>query len=142
MNDETAIRAPRRLSSESPLLLTPLIDVVFLVVVFYMLSASFDISPALDVNVPEAATGTAVLDEELIVTILADGSLLVNGSPVSRDGFISRLRAEVAETDPESVLLQGDEEVPYRLLVDVMDRIRLAGLESVRLLTEPRPVPQ
>lgn len=142
MDEDTAVRAPRRLSAESPLLLTPLIDVVFLVVVFYMLSASFHISPALDVNLPEAATGTAVLDEELIVTIRSDGSLLVNGAPVSRDGFISRLQAQVTETNPESVLLQGDEEIPYRLLIDVMDRIRLAGLDSVRLLTEPRPVPQ
>ncbi len=128
----------RRTSAETPsLLLTPLIDVL-LVLICFVLSVSFQIQSAVEVKLPDASTGQLVTTETLTVAITRDGTLVLQGQSVTLDGFAAALRKVLAQDASSSAVLQGDEEIPYALLIGVMDALRSQGVLDISLLTETR----
>lgn len=129
----------RRAASESPpLLLTPFIDIL-LVLLCFVLAVSFHIRAAVDVKLPEAATGQLMTDDRITVSISRDSTLLLQGRPVTVEGLPAVLR-QVLKTSPRtaSAVIQGDEQIPYALLVQVMDALRAQGITDLSLLTEAR----
>jgi len=131
----------RRPPAESPgLLLTPFIDVL-LVLLCFVLSVSFQIQAAVDVKLPEAQTGQLVTSATLTVSISRDGNLVLQGQTVTLDGFSAALRQKLSPAvgkPVSSAVLQGDEEVPYALLIAVMDALRAQGITDISLLTQSR----
>jgi biopolymer transport protein ExbD len=135
------MRLPRRLDEEGGLVLTPLIDMVFLTLIFFMLNATLSLNPAIQVDLPEAYTAQAVLEEEIVVTISAAGEIFVGKSPVARERLSTELKKEMARLDSRRMILQADRNLPYRQLVEVMDLARLAGIDSVALVTGSKSLP-
>lgn len=129
----------RRRQEQTPfLLLTPFIDVL-LVLICFILSISFNIQFAVEVNLPESESGKMVLDKTLTVTILRDGNLVFQGKTAAIEGFPG-LVSEVLKKYPggtkPQVVISGDEEIPYSRLIQVMDVLRLQGLSDISLLTK------
>jgi biopolymer transport protein ExbD len=131
----------RRLEEGGILPLTPLIDVMFQVLLYYMLTSSVAINPALRIDLPEAYASMAAVEDEIVVTLGSSGSISVGARMVSEDQFVQALREEAARKGRSSVLLLGDASIPYRALVGVMDRARAAGIETISLGTLKAPVP-
>lgn len=126
----------RRRSSALPNL-TPLIDVVFLLLVFFMLTAHFVHQEAVIVDLPAAATGADVKgDEALTVTVDADGRIAVNGQAVPRAALADTLKPLLAGRDDKSVTIAGDELATLGVAISLLDAARNAGAEKVNLLTE------
>ncbi len=122
------------------LLLTPFIDVL-LVLLCFVLSVSFQIQAAVDVKLPDSETGQLVTTATLTVSIARDGTLVLQGQTVTLDGFSAVLHQKLAATRGtrvSSAVLQGDEEVPYALLISVMDALRAQGITEISLLTQSR----
>lgn len=130
----------RRRSIDTPsLLLTPFIDIL-LVLLCFVLAVSFQIRASVDVNLPDATTGELLTDDQLTLSISRDASLVVQGRQVTIEGLPAVLR-QVLATLPEgasSAVIQGDEQIPYALLVQVMDALRAQGVTDLSLLTESR----
>jgi biopolymer transport protein ExbD len=135
------MRLPRRLDDEGGLVLTPLIDMVFLTLIFFMLNATLSLNPAIQVDLPEAYTAQAVLEEEIVVSIPPGGELYVGRNPVSRERLSMELKKEMARLASRRMILQADQNLPYSRLVEVMDLARLAGIETVALVTAPKSLP-
>ncbi len=131
----------KRRTAESPsLLLTPFIDIL-LVLLCFVLAVSFQIRASVDVNLPDASTGELLTEELLTISISRDASLVVQGRPVTIDGLPAVLRqllAALPEGQAPSAVIQGDEQIPYALLVQVMDALRAQGVADLSLLTEAR----
>lgn len=129
----------KRSSAETPgLLLTPFIDIL-LVLLCFVLAVSFHIRAAVDVKLPEASTGQLMTDDRLTVSISRDSSLLLQGKPVTIEGLPAVLRQTLKNAPPTtSAVIQGDEQIPYALLVQVMDALRAQGVTDLSLLTESR----
>ena len=109
--------------------LTPLIDVVFILVIFFMLASSFVDWRSIDLSVPAgAATGTAE-DGALLVEVRADG-LRLSGEPVTLDG----LAARIAEAPDRHVLVRPAPLVGVQRVVAVLDRLAAAGAENLSLV--------
>ena len=117
---------------ELTLNLTPLIDVVFQLLIFFMVATTFqEPEESLDVELPPAASGEAREPEleELVIHLLRDGSCRLAGQEVDD-------AARAAERDPETpVTIRGDREVKHERVVSVMDACGLAGLRSLSLGT-------
>jgi biopolymer transport protein TolR len=130
-----------RRSAETPsLLLTPFIDIL-LVLLCFVLAVSFQIRAAVDVKLPEASTGQLMTDDHLTVSISRDSSLVLQGRPVTIEGLPAVLRQVLAKRPAgtsASAVIQGDEQIPYALLVQVMDALRAQGITDLSLLTEAR----
>ncbi len=135
---ESAVRLRRQPAETPSVLLTPLVDVL-LVLICFVLSVSFQIQSAVEVNLPDSSTGQLVTTETLTVAITREGSLILQGQTVTLDGFSAALR-QVLQQDgsPSNAVLQGDEEIPYALLIGVMDALRAQGVVDISLMTETR----
>lgn len=133
-------RLRRRTADNPSLLLTPFIDIL-LVLLCFVLAVSFQIRASVDVNLPDASTGELLTEQLLTISISRDATLVVQGRPVTIDGLPAVLR-QLLETLPEgappSAVIQGDEQIPYALLVQVMDALRAQGITDLSLLTEAR----
>src|SRR4030042_1171115 len=124
------MKLPRRLDDEGGLVLTPLIDMVFLTLIFFMLNATLSLNPAIQVDLPEAYTAQAVLAEEIVVTIPLGGEIYVGKNPVAPERLSTELKKEMARLGSRKMILQAHQNLPDRRLVEVMDLARRAGLRA------------
>lgn len=116
--------------------LTSLVDVIFLLLIFFLLTTTFVQQPTIDVNLPGAASAeTRVSDHELLVVLTGDGQVAVDGEVITLTALTARLRSARAQDAETTVLLQADEGVPHGQVVQVMDAARRVGLTRVAIAT-------
>jgi biopolymer transport protein ExbD len=136
------MRLKRRLEEDSGLVLTPLIDMVFLVVIFFMLNTTLSINPAITVDLPQAYTSQAVIEEEIIVTMTGSGEIYIGKQSVPRDRYAAELKKQMVRFQRTDIILQADALLPYRDVVEIMDLSRLSGVESISLVTAQKSLPE
>lgn len=115
----------------------PLIDIVFLLLVFFIYAMlSMAVHRGLPVALPTSSS--AKVDKHLIlsVTVKADGSVYLDGDPMSLGNLHQLLEARVATNPETGVLLFGDRTLSYQTLFNVLDEIRLAGVNRISLQAE------
>ena len=130
--------APPRLSNRSgrkrPLVsLTPLIDVVFILLVFFMLATSFLDWRAIDLDAPVQAAAGKASDNALLVEIRGQ-DLRLAGETVSLVGLARRLKERLAEKPDQRLLIQPADRVPLQRTVTVLDRLKAAGAANLTLV--------
>ena len=128
----------RRLKPRVTLDLTPLIDVVFQLVVFFMISSVFDVSPGIELELPDSSTSETVEVTELIVTVAGAEEVYLNRELVPLGALGERLRewGDGGRLSGESALLvEADGAVEYETIVRVLDEVRRGGLRAVNLIT-------
>jgi len=132
---------PQRLATKRrrrrPLIsLTPLIDVVFILLVFFMLASSFLDWRAVDLSTPAQAGTRSAMEGAILVEVRTDGVRLA-GQRVERDR-LGGLIAERLESDPEKrVLVKPDAGVVLQEAVEVLDRLSAAGVANLSLIRDP-----
>ena len=136
------MRLRRRLEEDGGLVLTPLIDMVFLVVIFFMLNTTLSINPAITVDLPEAYTAQAVIEEEIIVTMTGSGEIYIGEEPISRERYAAELKRQMVRLQRTDIILQADALLPYKEVVEIMDLSRLTGVESISLVTAQKSLPE
>lgn len=117
--------------------ITPLIDVVFLLLIFFMLTTSFLEPQALVLQLPEAKRSAPPTKDSIVVDIALDGAVKLNGAVLSLDSLTARIRSLVAGDPDPSVWIRAERKVPVQRTVDVMDRIRAAGSKNIKFVTRP-----
>ena len=118
--------------------LTPLIDVVFLLLIFFMVTTTF-LNPEreIDIDLPTADSAGAVESppEEIVINVRADGRIFVGGNAIEREPLIELLR-NAAQHDPETpVKIRGDRLARHESIVSVMDACGKAGLFNLAVGT-------
>jgi len=124
---------PRR--RHSGLDLTPLIDVVFLLIVFLILTANFQ-QPSLSLDLPGGSSEDDARERVVLVELDASGNLALDGVPVERAAFAGELDAALEQLDQRAVRLLADEHVEYGALLPIIEEIRAAGASAVDLVHE------
>ena len=109
--------------------LTPLVDTLFMLILFFVLTAAF-VQGRIDVNLPRVS-GSSIAGTPNVIVVQKDGSLLWNGKP-ARLEEVSNL-ARSASDKGQPILIAGDEEVYYGLVVSVLDSLQKVGIENVSL---------
>ncbi len=130
--------SPQR-SEDPDVNLTPMIDVVFLLLLFFMVSTSFIRESSLKVNLPEA-TGEAMLeqDQPIDIVIQADGQFLVNGEAlptVSREILQNVLKSVVGDNADPHIIISADADAQYQHIVTAMDTAQQLGYTKLTLAT-------
>lgn len=117
--------------------ISPLIDMVFILLIFFMVSTTFQKDMDIELNRPKASTARKSSTKAIRIYIAADGSTYMDGQPVRSWMIQSRVRDQLeASGDEASVLVVTDEGVPARKLIEVVDQARLAGATDVGVATE------
>ncbi len=117
-------------------MMTPMIDVVFLLLIFFMVTYTQAEKSAHNVRLPKSSTSKTVdVEKILVITLKKNGDIHVGEDKISRERIIPRLKNYIKSTGKKRVILRGDEYVPYGKLMKIMDLAKRAGIEIVSLST-------
>ena len=126
-------------AEELTLNLAPMIDVVFLLLIFFMVATTFvEREKEMGVDLPTAESGEESMRDldEIVINLMRDGVIRLNGEEVSEDGLEAALDL-AARTNPETpVTIRGDRDVVLQRVVAVMDACRIAGLTDIGMMTQ------
>jgi biopolymer transport protein ExbD len=133
--------ARRSFSSESgnadeDVNVTPLLDIVFIMLIFFIVTSTFVKEPGVDINRPEAATSTERRLASIIVAISEDDEIWINKERVELDEVKAIVEQLVRENPKGTAVVQADAKSKTRLLVEVVTQIRATGVEDVAVSTE------
>jgi biopolymer transport protein TolR len=113
---------------------TPLVDVVLVLLIIFMVTAPF-LQGGLEIDLPRVASRGLDVREGLVVSVRRDGTLAVGDRVVPRARFEEALARAGAARRP--VFLKADRQVPYGDVVELVSRLRRAGVSSLGLVTQP-----
>lgn len=113
--------------------LAPMVDMIFILLIFFIVTTSFVREAGLDVHRPEARTATAITSEPLILSVTADGSISLDGKTFDLRALRPRLDRFAVENPEGSVVVVADRDCPTGITVRVLDVCRLSGIHSVSL---------
>lgn len=128
----------RRRASTTPNL-TPLIDVVFLLLVFFMLTSHFVKEDTIKVDLPQTESGAPLKDQRQVKVVLDDhGRALIHEHYIEPDALADTLRRELEGTRDKVVRIRGDKAAALGAAVHVLDAARKAGAKGVDIVTEEK----
>jgi biopolymer transport protein ExbD len=133
------MRLARRSIKKARIEIIPMIDTIFFLLVFFMISTlSMSHYSGLPVNLPKAVSGQQPPSESAAVTIDADGKVTVDKQPIRIDQIGDLLKARLMKNPEILVLINADERVEHGLVVDAMDQARQAGVTKMAIAVKPR----
>lgn len=126
------------LQSESHLLdMAPLIDVVFQLLIFFMLTSSFIFQPGIKIHLPKAITSEVLHEQNLVITITGDNQIFLDNKLINRANLEERLK--VAAKNDLPLLIKADRKASLGKVVEIWDLCRALGISKVNIATSQEP---
>ncbi len=116
--------------------ITPLVDVVLVLLVIFMLTAPV-LQSGIEVSVPKTKTVKEITEQRLVVTINRDQEVFLGDKPVNLSELPSRLTQRGVDPSHQVIYLEADERVPFGAFASVMDAVKQAGITNVSIVTQP-----
>jgi biopolymer transport protein ExbD len=110
--------------------IAPLVDIVFLLLIFFLLSSSY-IQPSIKLNLPEAKDQNIAAEQEIVVTVDKTGAIYINREPVAINALSGRLIHLMESASRRTIIFRGDRTIAYDLFVRIMDIAKQAGAENI-----------
>jgi len=121
---------------EPSLNLTPLMDIMFLLVIFFAVSTTFKVFPGISVNLPGAESENIKEEEKSVTAILTEaGEIFLDGKPIERDHLVDTLRARQKESPINMFILEADRKTQHGQVVALMDAAKKAGILHLAIST-------
>ena len=126
-------RHKRREEEESEINITPMMDIVFIMLIFFIVTTSFIKETGIDPNRPEAETAKRAELGNILIAIAPNDRIWMNKAPVELEAVKIMMELAHAENPESSVVVVADELASTGLVLDVMDQIRLSGISKISL---------
>jgi biopolymer transport protein ExbD len=118
--------------------MTPLIDMVFILLIFFIVTTSFVKETGVDVNRPTAKTAVKKERANILISIKSNGEIWMDKRQIDRRAVRANVERMYAENPEGSVIILADEDAKTGLLIEVMDQARLAGVANVSIAAEEK----
>ena len=130
----------RRVVENPRLMIIPMIDIIFFLLVFFMMSTMFMVEQkVLPVTLPSASTAEMDMHRTVPVTVMADGSLRFNEDSVNLNELAIRVEAELRRDRDSRFVLRADRRAAYGQVVDVLNQLRRLGVQRLTVAVEAVP---
>jgi len=116
--------------------IAPLIDIVLLLLIFFMLTSNFIMQPGIKITLPKAKTSKPQEEENIIVFITEDNKIFLNDREINIDELKVALEEKIKTAEKKIVILKADEKINLGLAVKVMDIAKEAKAENLVISTE------
>ncbi|HEY6905095.1 MAG TPA: biopolymer transporter ExbD [Candidatus Acidoferrales bacterium] len=126
----------RTQSSISDINVTPLVDVVLVLLIIFMVTAPV-LQSGIEVSVPKTRTVKEITEERMVISINKQQRVFLGNDPVNINEIKTRLRQKIRDPQNQSVFIRADEDVPFGAFATVMDAIKGAGITNVSIVTQP-----
>ena len=116
--------------------ITPLVDVVLVLLVIFMITAPV-LQSGIEVSVPKTRTVKEITEQRLVVTIDRSQQVFLDDQPVNVHELAQKLRQRGADPAHQVIYLRADEQVPFGAFATVMDAVKQSGISNVSIVTQP-----
>jgi biopolymer transport protein ExbD/biopolymer transport protein TolR len=123
-------------SSLAVINVTPLVDVVLVLLIIFMITAPV-LQSGIDVSVPKTRTVKEVTEQRVVLTINKDQEIFLGDKQVNIHELPERLRAQGADPAHQIIYLRADEAVSFGVFAKLMDAVKQAGITNVSIVTQP-----
>ena len=117
--------------------ITPLIDVLFILIIFFTVSSTFLEQPGIKLELPEAKTSAPQRIEKAVLSITPDSKVFLNGNEVALAALPVQLRQMMEQSSDKSLIVSADKGVRHGLVVQVMDIARQNSVEKLVISADP-----
>jgi len=115
--------------------IAPLIDVIFLLLIFFMLTSSFIFQPGIKINLPKAVTSEVLHEQNVVITVTSQNLIYLRKKAVTSNELARRLKDVAKENKP--LLIKADRKASLGRVVEVWDICRASGISKVNIATNP-----
>src|SRR5262245_50366274 len=116
---------------------TPLVDITLVLLIIFMVTASYIVSPAIKVDLPKAASGTEQTKTTLSLTLAKDGGLFLNGERSNDRAVVQFIAAELPKNPEIQAIIAADRAVSHGDVVHVIDMVKRAGVHRFAINVDP-----
>ncbi|HZR27964.1 MAG TPA: biopolymer transporter ExbD [Terriglobales bacterium] len=129
-------KSGRTQSSLAEINVTPLVDVVLVLLIIFMLTAPI-LQSGIDVDVPKTRSVKEITEERLVITIDKQQRVFLGNDPININQIAQKLHDKVRDPEHQSIFLRADQNVPFGAFATVMDSVKQAGITNVSIVTQP-----
>ena len=116
---------------------TPLVDIMLVLLIIFMLTAHLIAKQAIEIELPRAAQSTALPPTTLAIALKADGALFLNDKPVTAAALRDAIKAAVARDPKTQAIIAGDKRVSHGRVVWVLDTVKALGITQFAIQIDP-----
>lgn len=121
--------------------ITPFVDIILVVLIIFMVTATYIVAPSIKVTLPDASTGDGTEESSLGLTLAEDGTLYLNGEEVTRERLRTVIREEKARSSDVVCLIAADKTVMHGDVVGLIDLVKQEGIAKFAINIEPVDLP-
>lgn len=126
-----------RIERQPKLMIIPMIDIIFFLLVFFMMSTLYMVEQrTLPVNLPQATTAQSDLSKNVTITIARDGTVYIDQEQIPPELFKARIQAQLSRKSDTAFVLRADKQAEYGSVVMVLDEFKALGVKKVAVATE------
>tara|TARA_Y100001935_G_C17072922_1_gene392450 strand:+ start:130 stop:531 length:402 start_codon:yes stop_codon:yes gene_type:complete len=130
------IRRRKRVPEDSSIDITPMLDIVFIMLIFFIVTTTFIKETGVEVNRPNASTAVADERGNILIAITENNEIYIDKRLIDLRAVRANVERLKAENPEGSVIIQADKSSQTGLLVETMDQVRLAGVQNVSIAAE------
>ena len=132
--------AMRRRGMITEINVTPLVDIMLVLLIIFMLTAHLIARQAIEIELPHASQSTAPPPTTLAIALKADGAILLNEKPVTPDALRAAIKDAVARDPKSQAIIAGDKRVSHGRVVWVLDTVKALGITQFAIQIDPREI--
>ena len=116
--------------------ITPLVDVVLVLLIIFMVTAPV-LQSGIEVNVPKTRTVKEITEERIVITINKDQLVFMGNDAININQIGAKLRQKIRDPRNQFIFVRADENVPFGAFATVMDAVKQAGITNISIVTQP-----
>ncbi|GLR70649.1 ExbD/TolR family protein [Agaribacter marinus] len=124
-------RKTREPDEEAQIDMTPMLDIVFIMLIFFIVTTVFVKQAGMEVNKPEGETAVQYKNANIFIAITEDGDVWIDRREISSEAVRANVEKLLLEQPTEVVFIQADEKTKHGLVIEVMDQVKAAGIDRV-----------
>ena len=126
----------RTQSSISDINVTPLVDVVLVLLIIFMVTAPV-LQSGIEVSVPKTRTVKEITEERLVISVDKQQRVFLGNDPIKINEIAAKLHQKIRDPQHQSIFIRADENVPFGAFATVMDAVKASGITNVSIVTQP-----
>ena len=125
-----------RVEEDATIDMTPMLDIVFIMLIFFIVTTVFVKEAGVNVNKPNGTLAVTPKNANIFIAVTEDGKVWMDKRQIDVDRIRANLERLMAEQPSDVIIIQADKEAEHGLVVEVMDQIKLAGIDRISIATE------
>ena len=128
-----------KVQEEPKLMIIPMIDIIFFLLVFFMISTMTMVQQnTFKVGLPQASSAQLDMNQHANITVMAEGNIAFNKESLDKEQLIRRVQIELQRNPDLQVILNGDKDVNYGFVIETFDALKQAGVKKLSIAVEKR----